>query len=147
VFMDTSLSISSFGEDEAGEIYVVSLGGTIHRFTNPAPPPGSFKITRAIVRRRSTGEVLQPLTTKSNGKKFEIVIFEESSVPVLESREATVFINGEEMETDYTITVPGTPIFVARLRRKTIKNPGTLLIEVVRRDGSRSNQLTIPVID
>ena len=29
--LDTEISISSFGEDEAGELYVVGLGGTIHR--------------------------------------------------------------------------------------------------------------------
>jgi glucose/arabinose dehydrogenase len=34
--MDTSLSIASFGEDEAGEIYVVNRSGTIHRWRNPA---------------------------------------------------------------------------------------------------------------
>ena len=31
LLLDTSLSISSFGEDEAGEVYVVDLGGTIYR--------------------------------------------------------------------------------------------------------------------
>ncbi len=35
VLTDTSLNISSFGEDEAGEIFVVALGGTISRITNP----------------------------------------------------------------------------------------------------------------
>ena len=39
VLMDTDLSISSFGEDEAGEIYVVGLGGTVHRVINPNGPP------------------------------------------------------------------------------------------------------------
>ena len=33
--LDTTLSISSFGEDEAGEIYVVGLGGTVDRLTDP----------------------------------------------------------------------------------------------------------------
>jgi glucose/arabinose dehydrogenase len=33
VLLDTPLSISSFGEDEAGEIYVVGLGGTVHRLS------------------------------------------------------------------------------------------------------------------
>jgi hypothetical protein len=37
VLLDTALSISSFGEDEAGEIYVVDLGGTVHRLTDPNP--------------------------------------------------------------------------------------------------------------
>jgi glucose/arabinose dehydrogenase len=31
LLLDTSLAISSFGEDEAGEVYVVGLGGTISR--------------------------------------------------------------------------------------------------------------------
>ena len=31
VLLDTTLIISSFGEDESGELYVVGLGGTVHR--------------------------------------------------------------------------------------------------------------------
>jgi glucose/arabinose dehydrogenase len=41
---DTDLRISSFGEDEAGEIYVVGLGGTVHRIESEAqggPEPGA----------------------------------------------------------------------------------------------------------
>ena len=34
VLVDTRLRISSFGEDEAGEIYVVGLDGTVHRLIN-----------------------------------------------------------------------------------------------------------------
>jgi hypothetical protein len=36
VLFDTTLSISSFGEDEDGEIYVVNLAGTIHKLV-PGP--------------------------------------------------------------------------------------------------------------
>ncbi len=36
LLLDTNIQISSFGEDEAGEIYVVGLGGTIHRIAIPA---------------------------------------------------------------------------------------------------------------
>jgi len=32
---DTSLSISSFGEDERGEVYVIDLSGSIYRFASP----------------------------------------------------------------------------------------------------------------
>ena len=40
VLMDTDLmSISSFGEVEAGEIYVVGLEGTVHRIINPNASP------------------------------------------------------------------------------------------------------------
>jgi len=35
LLLDTALSISSFGEDEAGEIYVVGLGGTVQRIVKP----------------------------------------------------------------------------------------------------------------
>ena len=36
--IDTSINISSFGEDEAGEIYVVGLGGTVDRLTGTGLP-------------------------------------------------------------------------------------------------------------
>ena len=39
VLLDTGLSISSFGEDAAGELYVVGLGGTVHRLV---ADPGAF---------------------------------------------------------------------------------------------------------
>ena len=34
LWRDTSHSISGFGEDESGEIYLVDLGGTIYRFVS-----------------------------------------------------------------------------------------------------------------
>ncbi len=36
MILDTDLLISSFGEDEAGEMYVVNLGGSVHRLAIPA---------------------------------------------------------------------------------------------------------------
>ena len=36
--LDTGLNISSFGEDESGEIYVVGLGGTVSRIVSTTPP-------------------------------------------------------------------------------------------------------------
>jgi glucose/arabinose dehydrogenase len=38
LLLDTTLGISSFGEDEAGEIYVVGLGGSVNRLVNPNAP-------------------------------------------------------------------------------------------------------------
>jgi hypothetical protein len=35
LLMDTALSISSFGEDQQGELYLVDHGGTIYRFEAP----------------------------------------------------------------------------------------------------------------
>jgi len=37
VLLDTALNISSIGEDERGELYVVGLGGSVSRIVNPAP--------------------------------------------------------------------------------------------------------------
>ncbi len=143
---DTSLNITSFGEDEAGEIYVVGQGGTIHRFGNTTDLPQAFAITRAIVRHRNSGEVLDPVTTKKNGKKYEIVVFEEAPQPSALSLNASVLVNGERLQTDYTVAETGTPVFVARLKRNTIKKPGTITVEVVRANSTRSNQLTIPIL-
>ena len=47
VLTDTTFNISSFGEDEAGELYVVSLGGTIYRIRNPdafSTPTAAFNL-------------------------------------------------------------------------------------------------------
>ncbi|MBI3002206.1 MAG: PQQ-dependent sugar dehydrogenase [candidate division NC10 bacterium] len=46
--LNTSRNISSFGEDEAGEIYAVGLGGTVDRLTaTPPPAPCSYSIAPA----------------------------------------------------------------------------------------------------
>ncbi len=37
VLLDTPRNVSSFGEDEAGELYVVGLGGTVERIVSPTP--------------------------------------------------------------------------------------------------------------
>jgi hypothetical protein len=45
LLLDTALNISSFGEDEAGELYVVGLGGTVHRIV--ATPSCTYSISPA----------------------------------------------------------------------------------------------------
>jgi glucose/arabinose dehydrogenase len=145
LLLDTNSNISSFGEDEAGEIYVVGLGGTVHRIKNPmATQPVPFNISNALIRRRSNGEILQPLSVRPNGKKFEIVVSEGASAPVADSLGASVYINGVQMNSEYT-TIGGAPVFVARLRRFTLEQPGTLTVEVIRANGGRSNQLSLQV--
>jgi hypothetical protein len=47
VVLDTALNISSFGEDEQGELYVVGLGGTISRIDPVAACTFSISPTRA----------------------------------------------------------------------------------------------------
>lgn len=147
--LDTNLNISSFGEDEAGEIYVVGLGGTLHRIKNPnatPPPPPSFAIANALLRHRKTGEILQPVTIRPNGKKFDLVVRESSAAPVPQSQGASLYVNGVQLNTEYTTNETGAPVFMARLRRFTLEQAGTLVVEVVRPDGSRSNQLAIAVL-
>jgi glucose/arabinose dehydrogenase len=46
ILLDTALNITSFGEDEAGEIYVVGQGGSVQRIANtPAPPACTMTIS------------------------------------------------------------------------------------------------------
>ena len=145
LLLDTSLSISSFGEDEAGEIYVVGLGGTINLIVNPAapppppPPPPTLRVDSAVVRKRSSEEVLDPLTVKKNGKKYEIVVsgqgFVEGSVLVVNNRELA--------------TEPGsapTQQLIGRLRRDMLAEAGLLVVEIVIPTGAHSNQITISVV-
>lgn len=51
VLLDTALNISSFGEDEQGELYVVGLGGTVSKIVASAP------CTLSIAPRRETFQV------------------------------------------------------------------------------------------
>jgi len=53
VLLDTNFQIASFGEDEAGEIYVVSLGGSILRIAAPA-------VATAVSAANYRGERLAP---------------------------------------------------------------------------------------
>jgi hypothetical protein len=143
LLLDTNLSISSFGEDEAGEIYVVNLGGTISRLVNTVPLPApTFQIGEAFVRRRSSGERLDPLIVKSNGKKYELVIRRVG----LEASDADVYVNGRKMKTRFINNEVGEPILVARLRQSTLDEPGPLVIEARKPDGTRSNQITLQVL-
>ena len=44
VLLDTTLNVSSFGEDEAGELYVVGLGGTVHALTAGRFTPSASRL-------------------------------------------------------------------------------------------------------
>jgi len=92
------------------------------------------------------GVIIDPLSVRPNGKKFDIVVRESASAPVSASQGATVLVNGVAMNTEYTTLPTETPVFVARLRRPTLSTPGPILVEVLRANGSRSNQLTLQVL-
>jgi len=54
--LDTTMNVSSFGEDEQGEVYVVNLGGTIAKLVASAPPPTcTYSISPATAQFASTG--------------------------------------------------------------------------------------------
>ena len=59
---DTELSISSFGEDEAGELYVVDLAGAVYRLSSPPILTDGFESGDASAWARARGnlEVVQP---------------------------------------------------------------------------------------
>jgi len=50
LLLDTGLPISSFGEDQEGELYVVSLGGTVHRLVNLDAPVLTLNVNQAVLR-------------------------------------------------------------------------------------------------
>jgi glucose/arabinose dehydrogenase len=142
ILLDTSLSISSLGEDEAGEVYVVGLGGTVQRLVDPSAPPPIpplLHIDSVVIRKRSSGEIQQPITVKKNGKKFEAVVrgdgFVEGSV---------VLVNGRDMKTERG--APPNRELIARLRRETLAEPGQLAVQVLRPSGERSNSIVLQVL-
>jgi glucose/arabinose dehydrogenase len=141
VLLDTSLNISSFGEDEAGEIYVIGLGGTIHRLVN-ASASEPLNLMNAFVVRRSTGNVINPILIHNNGKRFEIVVV----VDRFDRADAAILINGRKMKNTIAGELDiGSPTLKAGLRRSTLSEPGPLVIEVLTRDGALSNQIVLQV--
>jgi uncharacterized protein (TIGR03437 family) len=45
--LDTTYNISSFGEDEYGELYVVALGGAVYRLSSPSSPRAATVVSAA----------------------------------------------------------------------------------------------------
>jgi glucose/arabinose dehydrogenase len=56
LILDTGLAISSFGEDGDGELYVVDLGGTVFRLTNPDAPRVDLEVNQVVI---GTGDTLR----------------------------------------------------------------------------------------
>ncbi|HLG17921.1 MAG TPA: BACON domain-containing carbohydrate-binding protein [Blastocatellia bacterium] len=66
LLLDTALNVASFGEDEAGEIYVVHLGGTVSRIATP-PPVCTFSILPTSESFPATGGTGSVAVTAPNG--------------------------------------------------------------------------------
>jgi glucose/arabinose dehydrogenase len=65
LLLDTGLALSSFGEDAAGELYVTSLGGTLHRLVNPDAPTLALRINQPEL---GPGQTLQVAATVRTGE-------------------------------------------------------------------------------
>ena len=63
LILSTDLAISSFGEDEVGEIYVVDLGGTLHRLVNLDAPTLALGVNRRLARAGDTLRIAIRATT------------------------------------------------------------------------------------
>jgi glucose/arabinose dehydrogenase len=59
LLLDTDLNIASFGEDEGGEVYVVGLGGTVHRISNPLPQEFVSRLYQEVLNRQPDPAGLQ----------------------------------------------------------------------------------------
>ena len=63
VLLDTDLRISSFGEDQAGELHVVGLEGTVHRLVNLDAPSLTLGVSQPELRPGDTLRVSLGLRT------------------------------------------------------------------------------------
>jgi len=71
LLLDTGANISSFGEDDAGEIYVVTLGGTVSRIAGTAPSGGGCTLDASpgpvlVARTGATTTIAVTATTGCN---------------------------------------------------------------------------------
>ncbi|HET9531214.1 MAG TPA: PQQ-dependent sugar dehydrogenase, partial [Blastocatellia bacterium] len=143
LLLDTNLTISSFGEDDEGELYVVSLGGSVNRIINttpppPPPPPQPLRLDSALLRNRNTGAVFQPIVTKKKGKKFNLEVLGEGF-----AAGAIIRVNGRNLNTNAGAQA-GREL-IGRLRVDMLREPGVLTIDVVNPGGAVSNQITLQV--
>ena len=66
----TGVNISSFGEDEAGELYVVNLGGTVQRLTNSAC---TYSVSPEFPGAAAAGETIRLSVTAQAGCAWSAV--------------------------------------------------------------------------
>ena len=138
LLLGTGLNIDAFGEDDDGEIYVVSIDGSVNRISQIAQEATPLTIDSASVRKRANGKLLDPVVIKANGKKFEMDVHGSGF-----ASGATILIGGTAMET--TAGVTSDSELTAMLRTDTLARPGTLTVQVANPDGSHSNILSLIV--
>jgi uncharacterized protein (TIGR03437 family) len=98
LLLDTPYLLSSFGEDEAGEIYVVTLNGTIYRVANPNAPAAPVASVSAASYR---GNALAPeLITAAFGTGLAVVTQASSAMPLPTNLGGTQVIVRDSTGTD-----------------------------------------------
>jgi len=80
LLLDSPYQVSSFGEDEAGELYVVNLGGAVYRVVNPNAPAAAVASVSAASYR---GNALAPeLITAAFGTGLAAVTQASDTTPL-----------------------------------------------------------------
>lgn len=138
LLLDTDLRIVSLGEDDSGEIYVVGLNGTLDRIAQGSEQQPQIIVDSVEIRHRTKGNVLEPVTVKPNGRKYEIIIRGSGF-----GQGAEIFVGGRRMKTRPGMS-PDTEL-VARLRSQTLARPGPLTVSVANPDGARSDDFQIEI--
>jgi hypothetical protein len=133
--LDTDLNITSFGEDDSGEIYVVGLDGSVARISQAVNEP-PIRIDSVEIRHSSRGTPLDPITVKQNGKKYELVIRGEGF-----ASGATILFGGRSLRLSSTTSVE----IVARLRRESLSEPGVVELTVTNPNGVSSSDFPIDI--
>ena len=137
LLQDTSLNISSFGEDEAGELYVISLGGTVHRLATESAAPATVQFSApAYSFGEGAGHASVTITRAGDTSAAVTVDFATVDDPA-EVRCDTV--NGMAYaRCDYTTTIDTVRFAAADGEPKTITIP---LIDDAHAEGSETVQL------
>jgi glucose/arabinose dehydrogenase len=114
LLLDTTLNISSFGEDEAGEIYVLGIGGTLSRIANSSAPCSTsiFPVDESFPAIGGTGviQVVAPttcgwtatttggfitITSSTSGAGYGTVSFRVDPNASNSARNGTINISGQ----------------------------------------------------
>jgi glucose/arabinose dehydrogenase len=156
---DTTLNISSFGEDEAGELYVVSLGGTVHRLVNSC----SYSISPTSRTSPAGGETLTVNVTTQGGcgwsavnnSNFITVASGASgtgsgtvtlSIPSNGSgvpRTGTVFIAGQILTVTQPEVIPEVPSIQFSQAAYQFSEGAVRAVAVITRAGSTASTATV----
>ncbi len=121
VLLDTARNISSFGEDEAGELYVVGLGGTVEKIVGATPctysisPAGqSFTSTGGTGNVSVTAGTGCAWTAVSNASWIHVTSGSSGTGTVGYSVDANTFANTSSSARTGTMTIAGQTFTVSQ---------------------------------